>query len=94
MKVRRGLDLLTYGMIWSDDLIRDLYFPAAPPEWDDPELQADIKAATGMDISRKGKGRGKGKGKGKRSKNKHPHLTDLKKQATSRSRLEKKVFDK
>ncbi|KAG7278050.1 hypothetical protein CRUP_003712 [Coryphaenoides rupestris] len=67
------------------------------PDWQDVELMQDIEAATGEDLGsqrllRKGKGRGKGKGK---SKQKYPNLSDLKKTAdTSRSRLEKKVFNK
>lgn len=54
----------------------------------------DIETATGEDLGsqrllRKGKG---GKGKGKQ---KYPNLSDLKKTAdSSRSRLEKKVFNK
>ncbi|XP_046874160.1 UV-stimulated scaffold protein A [Hypomesus transpacificus] len=65
------------------------------PEWRDPELMRDIEAATGEDLGSSrmyGKGRGKGKGK---KKKKYPNLSDLKQSAnTSRSRLEKKVFNK
>ena len=64
-------------------------------EWRDPELMRDIEAATGEDLGSSrmyGKGRGKGKGK---KKKKYPNLSDLKQSAnTSRSRLEKKVFNK
>ncbi|CAL8356858.1 unnamed protein product [Merluccius merluccius] len=67
------------------------------PEWQDVELMQDIEAATGEDLGSQrllGKGKGRGKGKGK-SKQKYPNLSDLKKSAdTSRSRLEKKVFNK
>lgn len=64
-------------------------------DWRDPELMREIEAATGADLGssrydRKGKGK---KGKGK--KKKYPNLTDLKQQSnTSRSRLEKRVFNK
>lgn len=53
----------------------------------------EVEAATGVDLgSSKNDGKG-GKKKGKRKK--YPNLTDLKQQAnTSRSRLEKKVFNK
>ncbi|KAM6269443.1 UV-stimulated scaffold protein A isoform 2-T2 [Porphyrio hochstetteri] len=66
---------------------------AAQPEWRDPEFMREVEAATGMDLgSSKMDGKG-GKKKGK--KKKYPNLTDLKQQAnTSRSRLEKKVFNK
>ncbi|XP_056099045.1 UV-stimulated scaffold protein A [Rhinichthys klamathensis goyatoka] len=66
------------------------------PDWRDPELMRDIEAATGEDLgSSRAYGKGKkGRGKGKR-KRKFPNLTDLKQKAnTSRSRLEKKVFNK
>lgn len=50
----------------------------------------DIEAATGEDL---GSDRVAKKGKGK--KKKYPNLSDLKQSAnTSRSRLEKKVFNK
>uniref|UniRef100_W5KEW9 UV-stimulated scaffold protein A n=1 Tax=Astyanax mexicanus TaxID=7994 RepID=W5KEW9_ASTMX len=66
------------------------------PDWRDPELMREIEAATGEDLGSSrtyGKGKKGGKGKGKRKK--HPNLTDLKQTAnTSRSRLEKKVFNK
>ncbi|XP_010896992.2 UV-stimulated scaffold protein A [Esox lucius] len=62
------------------------------PDWRDPELMRDIELATGEDLgSSKTFGKHK-KGKGKRKK--YPNLSDLKKSAnTSRSRLEKKVFN-
>ncbi|KAL0973954.1 hypothetical protein UPYG_G00213380 [Umbra pygmaea] len=63
------------------------------PDWRDPELMRDIELATGEDLgSSKTFGKGN-KGKGKRKK-KYPNLSDLKKSGnTSRSRLEKKVFN-
>ncbi|CAL9707148.1 unnamed protein product [Knipowitschia caucasica] len=62
------------------------------PDWRDPELMRDIEAATGHDLGSNRVGK-KGKGKGK--KKKFPNLSDLKQNAnTSRSRLEKKVFNK
>lgn len=62
------------------------------PDWRDPELMRDIEAATGEDLGSDRVGK-KGKGKGK--KKKFPNLTDLKQKTnTSRSRLEKKVFNK
>ncbi|KAM9378230.1 UV-stimulated scaffold protein A [Phaethornis superciliosus] len=66
---------------------------AAQPEWRDPEFMREIEAATGIDL---GSSKNNGKGEKKRGKKtKYPNLTDLKQQAnTSRSRLEKKVFDK
>eukprot|EP00062_Callorhinchus_milii_P012857 gi/632960344/ref/XP_007896144.1/ PREDICTED: UV-stimulated scaffold protein A [Callorhinchus milii] len=63
------------------------------PDWQDPELMREIEAAKGVDLGssklyKKGK-----KGKGK--KKKYPNLTDLKQQSnTSRSRLEKRIFNK
>lgn len=65
------------------------------PDWRDPELMREIEAATGEDLgSSKTYGKGKKGNKGK-SKKKYPNLTDLKQKAnTSRSRLEKKVFNK
>uniref|UniRef100_A0A8C1TB68 UV-stimulated scaffold protein A n=1 Tax=Cyprinus carpio TaxID=7962 RepID=A0A8C1TB68_CYPCA len=65
------------------------------PDWRDPELMREIEAATGEDLgSSKMYGKGKNGNKGK-SKKKYPNLTDLKQNAsTSRSRLEKKVFNK
>lgn len=61
-------------------------------DWRDPELMRDIEAATGEDLGSNRVGK-KGKGKGK--KKKFPNLSDLKQNAnTSRSRLEKKVFNK
>ncbi|KAI4887891.1 hypothetical protein NFI96_012470 [Prochilodus magdalenae] len=66
------------------------------PDWRDPELMREIEAATGEDLgSSRMYGKGKKGGKGKGKKKKHPNLTDLKQTAnTSRSRLEKKVFNK
>ncbi|XP_053243750.1 UV-stimulated scaffold protein A isoform X3 [Podarcis raffonei] len=63
------------------------------PEWQDPEFMREVEAATGADL---GSSRYSGKGgKKKGKKKKYANLTDLKQQAnTSRSRLEKKVFDK
>ncbi|XP_033004292.1 UV-stimulated scaffold protein A isoform X1 [Lacerta agilis] len=63
------------------------------PEWQDPEFMREVEAATGVDL---GSSRYSGKGgKKKGKKKKYANLTDLKQQAnTSRSRLEKKVFDK
>lgn len=65
-------------------------------DWRDPELMREIEAATGEDLgSSKTYGKGKKAGKGKGKKRKHPNLTDLNQTAnTSRSRLEKKVFNK
>ncbi|XP_068596416.1 UV-stimulated scaffold protein A isoform X2 [Brachionichthys hirsutus] len=60
------------------------------PDWRDAELMRDIEAATGENL---GSDRLLRKGKGK--KKKYPNLSDLKKSTnTSRSRLEKKVFNK
>lgn len=69
--------------------------PHIGSDWRDPELMRDIEAATGEDLgSSKTYGKGKKGGKGK-SRKKYPNLTDLKQNAnTSRSRLEKKVFNK
>nr|XP_054488593.1 UV-stimulated scaffold protein A isoform X4 [Agelaius phoeniceus] len=66
---------------------------AAQPEWRDPEFMREIEAATGLDL---GSSKSNGKGQKKKGKKqKYPNLTDLKQQAnTSRSRLEKKVFNK
>ncbi|XP_067312894.1 UV-stimulated scaffold protein A [Pseudorasbora parva] len=65
------------------------------PDWRDPQLMREIEAATGEDLG-SSRTYGKGKKGGKRkSKKKYPNLTDLKQNAnTSRSRLEKKVFNK
>ncbi|XP_069060130.1 UV-stimulated scaffold protein A isoform X2 [Pleurodeles waltl] len=69
---------------------------AEEQDWRDPELMREIEAATGEDLGSSlcpGKGKGKGKNKGK--KKKYPNLTDLKHNAnTTRSRLEKRVFNK
>uniref|UniRef100_A0A8C8VG96 UV-stimulated scaffold protein A n=1 Tax=Pelusios castaneus TaxID=367368 RepID=A0A8C8VG96_9SAUR len=68
---------------------------AEQPEWQDPEFMREVEAATGVDLgSSRYSGKGKG-GKNKGKKRKYPNLTDLKQEAnTSRSRLEKKVFNK
>ncbi|XP_074807940.1 UV-stimulated scaffold protein A isoform X2 [Natator depressus] len=68
---------------------------AEQPEWQDPEFMREVEAATGVDLgSSRYSGKGKG-GKTKGKKRKYPNLTDLKQEAnTSRSRLEKKVFNK
>ncbi|CAB1419102.1 unnamed protein product [Pleuronectes platessa] len=60
------------------------------PDWRDAELMRDIEAATGENLGSDRVGK---KGKGK--KKKFPNLSDLKQSAnTTRSRLEKKVFNK
>lgn len=60
--------------------------------WRDPELEADIEAALGVDLG-SGKGKSKGKGKGKGKQTKYPNLTDITQvNNTSRNRLEKKIF--
>ncbi|XP_058694024.1 UV-stimulated scaffold protein A isoform X2 [Poecile atricapillus] len=66
---------------------------AAQPEWRDPEFMREVEAATGLDL---GSSKSNGKGQKKKGKKqKYPNLTDVKQQAnTSRSRLEKKVFNK
>ncbi|XP_072519481.1 UV-stimulated scaffold protein A [Salminus brasiliensis] len=66
------------------------------PDWRDPELMREIEAATGEDLgSSRTYGKGKKGGKGKGKNRKHPNLTDLKQSTnTSRSRLERKVFNK
>uniref|UniRef100_A0A8C5GPF7 UV-stimulated scaffold protein A n=1 Tax=Gouania willdenowi TaxID=441366 RepID=A0A8C5GPF7_GOUWI len=63
------------------------------PDWRDVELMRDIEAATGEDL---GSERAFGKkGKRKKKKKKYPNLSDLKQSSnTSRSRLERKVFNK
>lgn len=58
----------------------------AVPEWQDPTLLAEIKAATGVDLTMPIRGK-------RVRKNPFPNLTDLKTlNNSSRSRLEKKVF--
>lgn len=58
-------------------------------DWRDAELMRDIEAATGENLGSDRVGK-----KGKKKK-KYPNLSDLKQSAnTSRSRLEKKVFNK
>lgn len=65
---------------------------ATQPEWRDPEFMREVEAATGVDL---GSSKTNGKGGKKKGKKKYPNLTDLKQQAnTSRSRLEKIVFNK
>ena len=55
------------------------------PDWQEPSLLADIKAATGVDLTMPTKG--------KRLKKKFPNLTNVTKN-TPRTRLEKKIFTK
>ncbi|CAN2388413.1 transcription-coupled nucleotide-excision repair [Pristimantis euphronides] len=63
---------------------------AREQDWRDPELMRDIEQATGEDLGSSRCHQKKKKGK----KKKYPNLTDLKQKAnTSRSRLEKKVFN-
>lgn len=55
------------------------------PDWQEPSLLAEIKAATGVDLTMPTKG--------KRLKKQYSNLTDLKAiKNTTRARLEKKVF--
>nr|CAD7202880.1 unnamed protein product [Timema douglasi] len=65
------------------------------PDWQDPQLLADIKEATGVDLKmpdKKTKGKTKNKNK---CDTKYPGLTDIKaQQNTSLSRLSKKIFKK
>ncbi|XP_078809881.1 UV-stimulated scaffold protein A isoform X2 [Oryzias latipes] len=62
------------------------------PDWRDAELMRDIEAATGEDLGSDRLGGKKKKGK---KKKKYPNLSDLKQSSdTSRSRLERKVFNK
>ncbi|XP_062350105.1 UV-stimulated scaffold protein A isoform X3 [Cinclus cinclus] len=70
-----------------------LWFELFILEWRDPEFMREVEAATGLDL---GSSKSNGKGQKKKGKKqKYPNLTDLKQQAnTSRSRLEKKVFNK
>lgn len=64
-----------------------------PDDWDDPELQADIQAATGLTLCRKGRGGKKGKQPKEKTKN---GLTDirLERKNTARKRLEEKVLSR
>ncbi|XP_048243016.1 UV-stimulated scaffold protein A-like [Haliotis rufescens] len=63
------------------------------PDWQDPQLLREIEASTGLDLQLK-KYKDKGKGKGKGKKKKYGSLTDIDKiKDTSRSRLERKVFN-
>ncbi|KAI9561766.1 hypothetical protein GHT06_012727 [Daphnia sinensis] len=69
-----------------DPLIMRTPAKDAVPEWQDPALLAEIKAATGVDLTMPTKGK-------RVRKNPFPNLTDLKTlNNSSRSRLEKKVF--
>lgn len=64
---------------------------ATEQDWRDPELMREIEQATGEDL---GSAKSYKKGQKKKGKKKYPKLTDLKQNAnTSRSRLEKKVFN-
>ncbi|KAM4810304.1 UV-stimulated scaffold protein A [Rhinophrynus dorsalis] len=66
---------------------------AEEQDWRDPELMREIEQATGVDLG-SSKFAGKGKKAKRKGKKKYPNLTDLKQKAnTSRSRLEKKVFN-
>lgn len=68
-------------------LVKTLFYST---DWRDAELMRDIEAATGENL---GSDRVSKKGKGK--KKKYPNLSDLKQSSsTSRSRLEKKIFNK
>ncbi|XP_023184717.1 UV-stimulated scaffold protein A isoform X1 [Xiphophorus maculatus] len=61
------------------------------PDWRDVDLMRDIEAATGEDLGSSRVGGKNRKGK----KKKYPNLSDLKQSSnTSRSRLERKVFNK
>ena len=65
---------------------------SAPDSWDDPELQQDIEAATGVVVCRKG-----GKKKTRRQKEKWKGgLTDIRMEHknTARKRLEAKVMSR
>nr|XP_033807125.1 UV-stimulated scaffold protein A isoform X1 [Geotrypetes seraphini]XP_033807139.1 UV-stimulated scaffold protein A isoform X1 [Geotrypetes seraphini]XP_033807150.1 UV-stimulated scaffold protein A isoform X1 [Geotrypetes seraphini]XP_033807158.1 UV-stimulated scaffold protein A isoform X1 [Geotrypetes seraphini]XP_033807166.1 UV-stimulated scaffold protein A isoform X1 [Geotrypetes seraphini]XP_033807174.1 UV-stimulated scaffold protein A isoform X1 [Geotrypetes seraphini]XP_033807182.1 UV len=63
---------------------------AEEQDWRDTEFMREIEAATGVDL-----GSSKITGKGKGKKKKYPNLTDLKQHTnTSRTRLQKKVFNK
>ncbi|XP_053314147.1 UV-stimulated scaffold protein A [Spea bombifrons] len=66
---------------------------AQEKDWRDPELMKEIEQATGHDLG-SSKYSKKGKGAKKKGKKKYPNLTDLKQNAnTSRTRLERKVFN-
>uniref|UniRef100_A0A8C5M1Z2 UV-stimulated scaffold protein A n=1 Tax=Leptobrachium leishanense TaxID=445787 RepID=A0A8C5M1Z2_9ANUR len=66
---------------------------AQEQDWRDPELMREIEQATGEDLG-SSRYSGKGKRAKRKGKKKYPNLTDLKQKAnTSRSRLEKKVFN-
>lgn len=78
-----------YHFLWIHGIVEELN------DWQDPELQADIEGALGVDLGSKKK-KGKGKGKGKKSKEpKYPNLTDINVvENPARTRLEKKVLNK
>ncbi|KAM4732220.1 UV-stimulated scaffold protein A isoform 1-T2 [Anableps anableps] len=60
------------------------------PDWRDEDLMCDIEAATGEDLGSNWVG-----GKKRKGKKKYPNLSDLKQSSnTSRSRLERKLFNK
>lgn len=64
------------------------------PDWQDPNLLKELKAATGVDLKMPIK-KGKGKGKSTRSKKRYPGLSDIREsENTVRKRLEKKVFNR
>lgn len=66
-------------------------------DWQDPELLRDIEAATGINLEIKPKGKKKKGGKGgkKKSDGKYSNLTDIERtKKTSKSRLERKVFNR
>ena len=66
------------------DIYCRLFLADSTPEWEDPELQREIQAATGIDLKRKGKGKGRVKSS---------NLTDLRESgSSSRKRLESKIF--
>lgn len=62
-------------------------------DWDDPELQADIQAATGIDLHRKGRGSKKGKDAQEKFQT---GLTDIRDEQNNspRKRLEAKVLSR
>jgi len=64
------------------------------PDWQDPNLLKELKAATGIDLKMPTK-KGKGIGKSTKSKKRHPGLNDIREsENTVRKRLEKKVFNR
>ena len=60
-----------------------------PAEWEDPALQAEIEAATGVSLNPSG---AKGKGQKKGRQRKYPGLTNLNKLNT-KTKLEKKILN-